>query len=180
MARGLISMAAFAGGTVAALLASRLLPPLVAQGVGPLRDSGDPFESLIRDHRHFEELLHEMTRTDIGALRRGMLLQRLKRGLTKHALAEEDVVYPLLHEHRHEPDGLYADHAEIKMHLHALEQIPKDDPRWTARVRQLQSVITEHARLEEQVEFPRLRAAMDDEESSLAARHVHRERAMVL
>ena len=39
-----------------------------------------------------------------------------------------------------------------------MEEMPKDDPHWLDRVRQLKALIAEHAHLEEEVEFPKLRA----------------------
>ncbi len=178
------TLAAFAGGTVAAIVASRLLPPIVAQGVGAARVAAvqDPFETLIEDHRHFTRLLEDMQRTD-SPFQRTQLLLRLKRGITKHALAEEDVVYPMLHDHARgmgDAQHLYSEHAEIKMHLHRLEMIAKDDPRWVAEARELARTLGEHARHEEQVDFPRLREMLDDEELAHIARGVYREKAMVL
>ena len=95
-------MAAFAGGAVAATVVSRLLPPLVAQAAGSARAAGggDPLATLIADHRHFVALLTEMEQSSVTAtFHRTQLLLRLKRGLAAHALAEEDIVYPLLGGH---------------------------------------------------------------------------------
>lgn len=178
------TLAAFAGGTVAAVVASRLLPPVVAQTVGAARYAADrdPFDTLIEDHRHFNQLLDEMEQAG-SPFRRTQLLLRLKRGLTKHALAEEDVVYPMLHEHAPGGGGaqhLYAEHADIKMRLHRLETIVKDDALWPVEVRHLARLVASHARHEEEIEFPRLREILDDAERAHVARGVHREKAMVL
>lgn len=185
MARGWLSgrsVAAFAGGSVAALLASRLLPPLLAQAAGTARP--DPFDALAEDHRHFLSLLERMEDSPDGAaLQRTQLLLRLKRGLAKHALAEEDVIYPLLH--GREPalgdtDELYAEHGRIKILLHGLEQMPKDDHRWAMTAGELRRLIEDHARHEEEVEFPYLRRLLDEQGARRLSGQVQREKALIL
>lgn len=179
-------MAAFAGGAVLAVIASRVLPPLVAQLAGSARASAgrDPFDALAHDHRHILALVSEMVQTPIDAVgRRTQLLLRLKRRLSAHAVAEEDVVYPMLHDHAHEVDDtkrLYGEHAEIKMHLFTLEQTPKDDPHWLAVAHDLKQVLTEHIRQEEMVDFPKLRQSLEREEIVALSGNVAREKALLL
>jgi hemerythrin superfamily protein len=179
-------MAAFAGGAVAATVASRLLPPLVAQAAGAARAAGggDPLETLIADHRRFVALLTEMEQSaDTATIHRTQLLLRLKRGLAAHALAEEDIVYPLLHDEAKAADDakhLYSEHADIKIHLHALEQMPKDAPEWAQRAGALKQLIEGHARHEEEIDFPRLREVLDEQAMRQLAGHVQREKALIL
>jgi len=177
---------AFAGGVLVALVASRLMPPLVAQAAGTLRAQAgrDPFDALAHDHRVILSLLDQMEDSpDHATMRRTQLLLRLKRRLAAHALAEEDVVYPLLHDRAHEEEDtrrLYAEHADMKMHLFALEQMPKDDPRWRARVGELRALIAGHVHQEEDVDFPRLRERLDDRATARLSGGVAREKALVL
>lgn len=179
-------MVAFAGGAALAVIASRLLPPLVAQMSGSVRASAgrDPFDALADDHRHILALLSEMVQTPIDAtVRRTQLLLRLKRRLSAHAVAEEDVVYPMLHDDAHAAEDakqLYGEHAEMKMHLFALERMDKDDPRWLAVAHELKHVITQHIRQEETVDFPKLRRALDDREIVSLSGNVAREKALLL
>lgn len=180
------SMTAFAGGAVAAVVASRLLPPLVAQAAGVARaaSGGDPLETLIADHRRFVALLTEMEQSsDTATFHRTQLLLRLKRGLAAHALAEEDIVYPLLHDEAKAADDakhLYSEHADMKIHLYALEQMPKDDPEWAARAGTLRQLIEAHARHEEEVDFPKLRQVLSEQAMRQLAGHVQREKALIL
>ncbi|SMH45823.1 hemerythrin domain-containing protein [Azospirillum agricola] len=179
-------MAAFAGGAALAVIASRLLPPLVAQMAGTARASAgrDPFDALADDHRHILALLSEMVRTPIDAtVRRTQLLLRLKRRLAAHAVAEEDVVYPMLRDDAHLDEDarrLYGEHAEMKMHLFALERMAKDDPRWLAVAHELKHVVTEHIRQEETVDFPSLRRALDERAVVSLSGNVAREKALLL
>jgi hemerythrin superfamily protein len=178
-------IALFAGGAATAMIAARVLPPIVARAAGSARVAGgrDPFATLIADHRHFVTLLTEMERSpDTAKVHRTQLLLRLKRRMTAHALAEEDVVYPLLHDEAKAADDakhLYSEHADMKIHLHALEQMPKDDVEWTARVRELKQLIEAHARHEEEVDFPELRRVLGERETRRLAGNVQREKALV-
>lgn len=182
-ARGLAMMA---GGAALALVASRLLPPVVAQLAGTARHAAgrDGIDALIDDHRHIQSLLVAMVQTPMDAPgRRTQLLLRLKRRLAAHAMAEEDVVYPLLHDQaRKEEDAkhLYGEHAEMKMHLFDLEQTAKDDPRWLAVALDLKRIIDGHIRQEEEIDFPALRNSLDDGQTAIMSGGVAREKALIL
>ncbi|MBF0307381.1 MAG: hemerythrin domain-containing protein [Alphaproteobacteria bacterium] len=171
---------AFAGGVSLGVIADRVLPPLVSQAM-PL---GDPFEALVADHRHFLNLLDQMAQSrGRGVVWRTQILLRLKRGLTAHALAEEDVIYPMLDEQAHAEraaGALYSDHGLIKTHLYALERGLAEESPWLARVGTLRNLLERHARQEEDIEFPRLRALMDQDGMTRLGRHIRREKAMVL
>jgi hemerythrin superfamily protein len=186
---GLISLrglAAFTTGALAAVIASRVLPPLLAQAVGTAQAAAgrDPFEALADDHTMILSLLNRMESSPNNAVfDRTQLLLRLKRRLAAHALAEEDVVYPLLHDRAREVDDtmhLYSEHAEMKMHLFTLEQMPKNDPRWRGTVAELKNLIAEHVKQEEEVDFPKLRAVLDSKETAMMSGGMQREKALLL
>jgi hemerythrin superfamily protein len=179
-------MAVAATGLAAGVIGSRLLPPMFAGVTGSMRASfgADPFERLVRDHRQIETTLDEMVRSSEQPLaRRTALFVGLKRTLGKHALAEEDVVYPILQEElgdavaaRH----LYAEHGEIKVHLYELERTLKSDAGWTERVASLRTLIGRHIREEEDIQFPKLQARMDKGRSRTLAGQIRREAALIL
>ena len=186
---GLITMrglAAFTTGALAAVIASRVLPPIVAQAAGAAQAAAgrDPFDGLAEDHRIILSLLDRMTSSpDNAVFDRTQLLLRLKRRLSAHAVAEEDVVYPLLHDRAHEVDDtmhLYSEHAEMKMHLFTLEQMPKSDPRWRGIATELKELIAGHVKQEEEVDFPKLRAVLDEKETAMMSGGVQREKALLL
>src|SRR5919197_1758551 len=92
-------VAMLAAGAALTLVAARVMPPLAGRALGAARVTmgGDPFDALARDHRRILGLFDTLERTDESAtLRRTVLLFQVKRALMAHALAEEDVVYPLL------------------------------------------------------------------------------------
>jgi hemerythrin superfamily protein len=178
--------ASFAGGAVIALLGARLLPPLVAQarGAARMRAGGDPFTTLLQDHRAIMFHLDAMVESaDSEVFGRGQHLLRLKRRLAAHAMAEEDIVYPALRESGGGIDDsakLYEEHAQMKVLLYKLEQTSKSDEQWHRHATELRTLIERHIRQEEDVDFPRLRAALDEATSSNLASKIEREKALLL
>jgi iron-sulfur cluster repair protein YtfE (RIC family) len=179
-------IAAMAGGLAVGILGSRLMAPMFAAANGAMRArlGEDSFELLIQDHRHIISTLEEMERAPGDSLaRRARLFLTLKRTLAKHALAEEDVVYPLLHQEVHdvkESKRLYNDHADAKIALFELERLLKNKADWTVQVRSLRELLQKHIREEEDVEFPKLRRMLSERKSRRLSGLIHREEALVL
>jgi hemerythrin superfamily protein len=178
-------IAALAGGLAVGILGSRLLPPMVAAATCAMRArfAQDPFDRLRQDHRQILGILDRMLQARDGdAARRGALLLSLKRTLAKHALAEEDVVYPALHGPAGSADAarsLYAEHAEMKIHLYALEQALMNGNSWGVQLPTLRQLIARHIQTEEDVEFPRLASTLDARASRAAASAIYREESMI-
>jgi len=173
----------FMGGLFLGVLAAKILSPLVAMAYGDVRVRAghDPFEGLIADHQRFRDLLEQMERAD-RVVWRIQLLLRLKRSLAAHAMAEEDVIYPMLQDEagaKPDPTHLYAEHAAMKVLMFRLEkQAVTGD--WSENVRALRELITGHARHEEEIDFPRLREILRKDTSIALARKLGREKALVL
>src|SRR3954452_5619706 len=90
----------FLMGLVGGVVASRLLPPVWAQlrGAAGQKMGEDPFVQLIAEHRKMLAMLAEMEATPASRPgKRLFLFLAFKRTIAKHAMAEEDVVYPLLY-----------------------------------------------------------------------------------
>ena len=176
-------VAAFAGGAMAAIVAERLLQPLIGQAAGRARAAlgGDPFEWLEQDHAFVMDQLRGMAQSQ-SSMQRMQKFLRVKRALTAHALAEESALYPLLHDKAGEREmarRLYAGHAEIKMRLHGLEEIGPSSVAWTEGVNVLRRSIEEHVEEEERA-FAILRGALDDAEIARLAGALNREKEMLL
>ena len=176
----------FGAGTLLGLASGRVAPPFAGRAIGSLRamTGADPFDQLARDHQKVLALFEQIEATDNPAIaRRSAMLLQLKRMLTAHALAEEDIVYPMLRDDAHRDEQakkLYRDHAEVKIKLFELEHMAKDDPRWIAEIRSLHRTIEEHAREEEQNEFPKLRAALNQAQCATLLGDVSREKSLLL
>jgi hemerythrin superfamily protein len=176
----------FALGTMAGLLLGRVATPLGAQGMGfarAARGGEDVFEELTADHRRVLSALEEAERAE-GPTRLRLFVM-IKRDLTKHSVAEEDVVYPLVADKLEAADAarhLYEEHGEVKKLLAEIEEAleANDDMRYRDRVRMLRDSVRSHAQEEETQWFPRLRNALDDKKRALVTGKVDREKAMVM
>jgi hemerythrin superfamily protein len=181
--RGLTMLAA---GATGGILLGRFLPVLFANASGGMRAAvgRDPFEILIRQHHELLSLLTAMENTPAeNSIKRTALFLKFKRKLGKHALAEEDVVYPLLHDDADRAEAsekLYREHAGLKIHLFELERSIKDQNSWIAQVQALRQEIEPHARQEEEVEFPRLRSILNERQAATLSRKIHQEEALVI
>ena len=173
-------------GFAAGFVLSRLVPSVWAQFRGAAGSAlgEDPFVELIRQHRVLLSLLHRMEETPASAAaRRVFLFFAFKRTIAKHALAEEDVAYPLLYADAGRQDAaekLYREHADMKIHLFALQQHVRDEEGWKTHVRALRDEIAEHARQEEDDVFPRLRELRETRDSSVLHRNLRQEEAFIV
>lgn len=168
------------------MLLGRVLPVLFGRTSGAVRHAmgRDPFEGLIREHRELLSLLDEMEKTPAEATAKRMLLfVRFKRTIGKHALAEEDIIYPLLHDDTDRAEAtekLYQEHASMKIHLFELQRSMSEGPSWISNVRALRDEIEPHARQEEEIEFPKLREALSQQQTAELARNVYQEEALLV
>lgn len=110
--------------------------------------------------------LLEKTSDDDTATRTG-LVKKLKYALTKHAVAEENVIYPALREIGQvaEADELNSEHGYVKNFLYELDSMPKDAPGFLAKVAEFRTLIEDHIREEEDELFPRLKAQLGEEKN---------------
>lgn len=179
-------IAAVASGLAVGVVGSRLLPPLLAGAAGSVRASlgENPFDRLMQDHRTVLSLLDRLVGASEESSARGMaLFLAVKRALAKHAMVEEDVVYPLLQGTANAATAakqLYSEHAEMKVHLYELEMALQGDAAWAERARSLQALIARHIREEEDVQFPKLQGLLDAEGRRRLAGQVRREEALIV
>ncbi len=105
--------------------------------------------------------------TERNTTKRAALLMNLKHMLAKHAMEEENVIYPALREagQIQEADHLNNDHGYVKQYLYELTELPKDSPAWIAKVRQFRTDIEKHMREEENTLFPRLKGQLSPEKN---------------
>jgi hemerythrin superfamily protein len=126
-------------------------------------------EALIAEHRLTLATFDMIEATeDSQTARRSTLLAKLKYQLTKHALEEENVIYPALRQANiaHEADSLEGEHGYVKTYLYELETTPNDRPEWLARVRDFRTMIEGHMAMEEKEVFPALKQVLSETQSS--------------
>jgi hemerythrin superfamily protein len=133
------------------------------QGIGAT--AGDWADVLAAEHAAVLALFDKLEATDDSQTWiRGYTFTRIRNALGKHALEEENVVYPALREanEAHDADALNAEHGYVKTYLYELDNMPKSSPEWIERVRAFRALLEEHMRMEEDEVFPRLRAQLDE------------------
>jgi hemerythrin superfamily protein len=175
-----------AGGVAAGIVGTKLLPAAFGAlgGWRRARAGGDPFAQLIDDHRRILSLLGEMAAETSGnRAQRSHLFLMLKRKLAKHALAEEDVVYPIVHNQSAEHDDsrhLYDQHADMKILLYELEGKVKGGQDWAQDVARLTELIRGHVDEEERVIFPQLRTRLTVDKLPRVSGQISREEALIV
>jgi hemerythrin superfamily protein len=122
--------------------------------------AGDWYNILKTEHRLVEKAFEVVLKTsDSQTGRRQVLLLQIAHALNKHAIQEENVIYPALRSvDEASAKHLIEDHADIKSLLHQMQyELPKSDPRWLDAMRRLRDIVVTHAREEEEEIFPKLR-----------------------
>lgn len=161
---GMIAGAA-AGGAALGLLA---LLGRKAAVQAPTALAGNWDAALAAEHAAVRKVFDTLEATDEKATgRRNMLLSHLKHALTKHAIEEENVIYPALREagQREAADALNTEHGYVKQYLYELENTPTVSPEWIAKLRRFRTDIEKHMREEEEDLFPMLRAELSEEKN---------------
>jgi iron-sulfur cluster repair protein YtfE (RIC family) len=162
-------------------VASAVKGVLVTAGVAALANMGrkmavQALTAMARDWCEGLTREHEATLAAIDKLaeisadhpqQRAMKLTAIKHMITKHAMQEENVIYPMLR--REESDevvgGLNEDHGEVKAMLFELTEMDKADPAFLTALSQLRAALEEHMREEEDVLFPALRDRLTEAEN---------------
>lgn len=134
----------------------------------PTALAGNWDEALTAEHKATLKVFDAMEATDDKAtMKRSMLLSHLKHALMKHAVEEENVIYPALREvgQRDAADALTKEHGYVKQYLYELENMPNASPEWLAKLRTFRSEIEAHMKEEEDHLFPMLRAQLSEEKN---------------
>ena len=143
---------------------------------------GDWEKQLKREHRGVRRLVKAMAESDIGeAPRRAALLGELAETLTRHAVEEENVIYPALRAvgAGDAVRGLLADHAGMKTMIRRLEETSLEDPGWQEKAKALKALVYRHVLQEERDMFPLLHDGGDPDANEKLTKLVRREAARV-
>jgi len=115
--------------------------------------------------------------TEKNTTKRATLLMNLKHMLAKHAIEEENSVYPALRDagEAEAADHLNNDHGYVKQYLYDLTTMAKDSPAWIAKVRQFRTDIEKHMHEEETDLFPRLKSKLTPERNKALTTAMNKE-----
>ena len=134
----------------------------------PTALAGNWDQALKLEHAATLKVFDLMEATDeTNTVKRGMLLSHLKHALMKHAIEEENVIYPALREagQQDAADELNKEHGYVKQYLYELENTPTASPDWIMKVRRFRADIEQHMAEEETNLFPMLRAQLSEEKN---------------
>ncbi|HSX55653.1 MAG TPA: hemerythrin domain-containing protein [Sphingomonas sp.] len=140
--------------------------------------AGDWMDGLIAEHQAVLKLFDAIEATDDKALgRRMMLLGQIKHALAKHAIEEENVIYPALREAGkiEDADELTREHGYVKQYLYELENMPKTSPTFLEKVRKFRADLEEHMDEEEERLFPALRTQLSEEKNAALTKAMNKE-----
>ena len=164
---GIIAGVAYARARKTALKASMVL-------------HGDWEGQLTAEHAAVKRLLKAMTGSEVGeAVKRVALLDNVASALTRHAVEEENVIYPALREAGADVDILYAEHTRMKTLIAQLKDLSPDDPEWSAKAKALKTLVYAHVRKEETQFFPLLHDSAEAPETDKLTKLVRRQGAKV-
>lgn len=176
---GIGSLGKIAGATAAgAALGVLAMLGRKAAVQSPTLLAGDWMDGLIAEHQAVLKLFDAIEATDDNASgRRAMLLMQIKHALAKHAIEEENVIYPALREagNATEADELNREHGYVKQYLYELDNMPNTGPAFLEKVRKFRSDLEDHMRDEETDLFPALRSRLSDEKNKLLTQAMNKE-----
>lgn len=144
----------------------------------PTALAGNWDEALTLEHEATRKVFDAIEATDErSTAKRNMLLSHLKHALMKHAIEEENVIYPALRDagQRDAADELNKEHGYVKQYLYQLENTPTASPEWIATVRRFRADIEHHMREEEDNLFPMLRATLSEEKNKALTMAMNKE-----
>ncbi|MFF8605679.1 hemerythrin domain-containing protein [Streptomyces sp. NPDC015346] len=121
---------------------------------------GNVIQELTADHREVDALFAQIDALAAGDAERRVLADRLTMELVRHAVAEEQHLYPAVRRYVDDGDDLadkeIADHGEVERLLKDLERCDPDDAAFGTLVAQVRENVTAHVRDEEDRLFPLL------------------------
>ncbi|WP_269859418.1 hemerythrin domain-containing protein [Streptomyces sp. RPT161] len=123
----------------------------------------DVIAELTADHREVEDLFQQIERIAPADSERKHLVDQLTTELVRHAVAEEQHLYPAVREHVPDGDALadkeITDHKRVESLLKDLEARDADDPDFAHLLVKLRTEVTAHVQDEEGNLFVKLRAS---------------------
>jgi len=132
----------------------------------PTALAGDWDAALAAEHTAVSKIFDAIDQTTTANTgKRTILLAQLKHALAKHALQEENTIYPALRDvgEVEAADQLNADHGYVKQYLYELENCPRNSERFADIVGRFRTDLDKHVREEEDRLFPALKAQLSPE-----------------
>lgn len=126
------------------------------------------FELLKQDHKKVSGIFENLEpTTERGVKTREELFAQLKQELDIHARIEEEIFYPAIKEAKETRDitlEAYEEHNVVKQLLAELDELPKSDETWGAKLKVLKENVEHHVEEEEDEMFPSAREVLSTEQ----------------
>jgi iron-sulfur cluster repair protein YtfE (RIC family) len=126
------------------------------------------FELLKQDHKKVSGIFENLEpTTERGVKTREELFAQLKQELDIHARIEEEIFYPAIKEAKETRDitlEAYEEHNVVKQLLAEMDELPKSDETWGAKLKVLKENVEHHVEEEETEMFPSAREVLSKEQ----------------
>ncbi len=140
--------------------------------------TGDWEKQMKAEHRALRKVLKAMSDSEEGdPAARVALVETAADLLTRHAVEEENVIYPALRS-AGMTSGVKAqldDHADMRSMIRELQELSAEDPLWLDTAKRLKKLVYRHVRQEEQELFPALHEGALDGDNERLTNQVRRE-----
>jgi hemerythrin superfamily protein len=146
-----------------------------------MADTGNIVDDIISDHREFESVFAEI---ESGGDPRAQpdLVEHVIAGIVRHAVAEEQYLYPAARKVLPDGDEVVnhelEEHAEAEEIMKAIEEAGSDDAQYDDLVRELIGEIRHHVEDEEDDLLPKLREVCSAEDLQDLSRKFQRAKGM--
>ena len=126
------------------------------------------FELMKQDHKKVSGIFEKLEpTTERGVKTREELFAQLKQELDIHARVEEEIFYPAIKEAKETRDitlEAFEEHAVVKQLLAELDELPKSDETWGAKLKVLKENVEHHVEEEEGEMFTSAREVLSPEQ----------------
>lgn len=147
-----------------------------------MAENTDALQLLSKDHQKVEDLFSRFS-TSTDPQERTEIVHEVIHELAVHGEVEELVFYPRLREAVPEGDDLAEEsiheHVEMKETLNALDSMTAGDEGFDERMGELVSEVRHHVQEEENEIFPKIRAAVSEEDLREMGERMQRAKGMV-
>lgn len=130
--------------------------------------TADLVDLIISDHRDVEQVFAELERGGQSPDERKQLVDHIIANLTRHSVAEEQLLYPTARKTLPNGDEVadheIQEHAEAEETMKRLEQCQPDDKDFEPQLTDLMSEIRHHVEEEESSLLPQIRANCENDE----------------
>lgn len=137
------------------------LTGVIGGAVTRTKDDMNITEIILMDHRKADTLFME-----IAAANEPQKIQeffgQLYKDLSVHAEVEEQVVYPAVRSYYNNTQELYDEQAQMKQLLNSIKAMNPSSSEFKAQVKQLQDIVKDHVRQEENDLFPYIRRNLSE------------------